>query len=154
MGAIIRWQVETSNVECVTVGSGMLEDTRAFGLLGGKSGSLPTMQVISSDTTRRQLRVNAFHAINEGDVCEIVSQGGGGFGDPFERDPEQIMRDVADELVSVDKAMIEYGVVIVGVEGAKTIDWQATKNLRLQRKSAALKAVSTPVKSRRRDDEK
>ena len=148
MGAIIRWRVEAANVECVTVGSGMLEDTRAFGLLGAKPGSLPTMQVISSDTTKRQLRVNSFHAINEGDICEIVSQGGGGFGDPLERDPEHIMRDVADELVSVDKALMEYGVVIAGVEGAKTIDWQATKNLRLQRKSAAIKAVSTAEKAR------
>ena len=84
------------NVECVTVGSGMLEETRAFGLLGANPGSLPTMQVISSDMNKRQLRVNAFHAINEGDICEIVSQGGGGFGDPLERNPDQIMRDVAD----------------------------------------------------------
>ena len=81
---------------------------------GAKPGSLPTMQVISSDATKRQLQVNAFHAINEGDICEVVSQGGGGFGDPLARDPEQIMRDVADGLVSTDKALVDYGVVIVG----------------------------------------
>ena len=42
-GAIVRWRVETPDVQCVTVGSGMLENTRAFGLLGAKPGSLPTM---------------------------------------------------------------------------------------------------------------
>ena len=107
------------------------------------------MQVTSSDMSKRQLRVNAFHAINEGDICEIVSQGGGGFGDPLERNPDQIMRDVADGLVSTDKALLDYGVVIVGIDDAQAIDWQATQKLRLQRKSAAMKAASSAEKTRR-----
>jgi len=142
LGAIIRWRVETSDIQCVTVGSGMLEDTRAFGLLGANPGSLPTMQVISGDGAKRQLRVNAFHAIHEGDTFEIVSQGGGGFGDPLERDPEQVARDVVDGFVSADKALAEYGVVIVGADGDNTVNLAATRNERLQRKSARTEAVT------------
>lgn len=142
MGAIIRWRVETSDVQCVTVGSGMLEATRAFGLLGAKPGSLPTMQVISADGTKRELGVNAFHTIHEGDTFEIVSQGGGGFGEPLERDPEQIMRDVIDGLVSAEKALAEYGVVIVGAEDDNAINMKATRSERAQRNSARTKAVT------------
>jgi N-methylhydantoinase B len=142
MGAIIRWRVEASDVQCVTVGSGMLEETRAFGLLGANPGSLPTMQVISGDGKKRQLQVNAFHAVNEGDTFEIVSQGGGGFGDPLERAPEQIMRDVVDGFVSADKALAEYGVVIVGADGDQTIDWESTRDVRSHRKSARTTKVA------------
>ena len=90
-GAMLRWRVETSEIQCVTVGSGMLEETRAYGLLGAKPGSLPRMKVISRDGTQRELGVNAFHAIDEGDTFELVSQGGGGFGDPLEREPDQVL---------------------------------------------------------------
>ncbi|MPZ77160.1 MAG: hydantoinase B/oxoprolinase family protein [Deltaproteobacteria bacterium] len=142
MGAIIRWRVETSDVQCVTVGSGMLEATRAFGLLGAKPGSLPTMQVISADGTKRELRVNAFHTIHEGDTFEIVSQGGGGFGEPLERDPEQILRDVVDGVVSAKRAFAEYGVVIVGPEDDSTINVEATRSERARRNSAKTKTVT------------
>jgi N-methylhydantoinase B len=138
-GAILRWRVETPDVQCVTVGSGMLENTRAFGLLGAKPGSLPTMRVTSGDGAKRELRVNAFHAIQEGDTFDLVSQGGGGFGDPLERDPEQVMRDVLDGLVSTENALAEYGVVVVGAGGDKRIDPEATRSERLQRRSDSAK---------------
>jgi N-methylhydantoinase B len=53
-------------------------------------------------------------AMNE--LIQIWSGGGGGWGDPFERDPELVARDVAAELVSVDRARSVYGVVMT--EGA------------------------------------
>jgi N-methylhydantoinase B len=142
MGAIIRWRVEASDVECVTVGSGMLEETRAFGLLGANPGSLPTMQITSGDGSQRRIGVNAFHAVHEGDTFEIVSQGGGGFGDPLERDPDQIRRDVVDGFVSADSALAEYGAVIVGADGDPTIDWQSTRDVRSHRKSARTTKVA------------
>jgi len=142
MGAIIRWRVEASDVECVTVGSGMLEETRAFGLLGAKPGSLPTMQITSGDGSHRRIGVNAFHVVRQEDTFEIVSQGGGGFGDPFERDPDQVRRDVVDGLVSADKALAEYGVVIVGADGDQTIDRQSTRDARSRRKSAGTTKVT------------
>ena len=141
-GAIIRWRVEASDVECVTVGSGMLEETRSFGLLGANPGSLPTMQIISGDGSQRRIGVNAFHAVCKEDTFEIVSQGGGGFGDPFERDPDQVRRDVVDGLVSADKALAEYGVVIIGNAGEQTIDRQSTTDARSRSKSAGTTKVT------------
>jgi N-methylhydantoinase B len=136
-GAVLRWRVETPDIQCVTVGSGMLENTRAFALLGARPGSVPIMRVISRDGAERELGVNAFHSIHEGDTFQIVSQGGGGFGDPLDRDPEQVLRDVIDGLVSAERALMEYGVTVVRVDGAFMLDREGTRRERLARKSAA-----------------
>ena len=40
--------------------------------------------------------------------------GGGGWGDPLDRDPQAVLDDVWDEYVSIDAARDEYGVVITG----------------------------------------
>jgi len=40
--------------------------------------------------------------------------GGGGWGNPFDRDPERVLRDVRDEYVSIEGALRDYGVVVIG----------------------------------------
>jgi N-methylhydantoinase B len=47
-----------------------------------------------------------------GDVVLLQSSGGGGYGDPLERDPDTVARDVADGYVSAAKAATVYGVVL------------------------------------------
>jgi N-methylhydantoinase B len=47
-------------------------------------------------------------------VLRALTNGGGGWGDPFERDPERVLRDVRDEYVSVEGAARDYGVVVLG----------------------------------------
>ncbi len=42
----------------------------------------------------------------------FLSQGGGGYGDPYERDPLRVLSDVRRGLVSAEAARVEYGVVI------------------------------------------
>jgi N-methylhydantoinase B len=54
--------------------------------------------------------------------------GGGGWGDPFERDPEAVLRDFADGFVSRERAAARYGVAISGAPPA--VDWDATRELR------------------------
>lgn len=50
--------------------------------------------------------------ISEGDRFTRPSAGGGGFGDPLDRDPEAVLEDVADEYVSIERALLDYGVVV------------------------------------------
>jgi len=50
--------------------------------------------------------------LNQGDLVRIVSAGGGGYGDPLEREPAQVEDDVADGFVSLAAALADYGVVI------------------------------------------
>ena len=56
--------------------------------------------------------------------------GGGGWGNPLERDPERVKNDVRDEYVTIEGALRDYGVVITGdpindPEGLK-VDAKAT----------------------------
>lgn len=129
-GAVLRWRVETPEIQCVTVGSGMLEETRAFGLFGGKPGSLPIMRVTDAKGKARALGVNSFWEISNGDVFELVSQGGGGFGDPLDRAPEQVRDDVANGLVSIEKALEDYGVVLKRRDREVFIDSEETSQNR------------------------
>ena len=50
--------------------------------------------------------------IKKGDIFRHVLAGAGGWGDPLERDPAAVLRDVRNELLSPEKALADYGVVI------------------------------------------
>jgi N-methylhydantoinase B len=124
LGVVCRWRVETEQLRCVTVGGGMREETRSFGLFGAKSAPATIMRVFGQDGSRKELEVNQFYEISQGDIFEVVSQGGGGFGDPFERPPEQVRDDVRCGFVSAERALEDYGVVLKGAE--VNIDWEET----------------------------
>ena len=67
---------------------------------------------------------------------KLVSEacGGGGCGDPLERDPDKVRWKAREGWISTQKARDIYGVVIdTGVE-EYAVDWEATKELREQHK--------------------
>jgi N-methylhydantoinase B len=63
-----------------------------------------------------------------GDRIAFESAGGGGYGDPLERDPGAVERDVCNGYVSIASAREDYGVVID--QATMAVDRQATKELR------------------------
>ena len=54
--------------------------------------------------------------VKEGDRFERPSAGGGGLGDPLERDPDEVLEDVADGYVTIKRAALDYGVVVEEVD--------------------------------------
>src|SRR6185503_19905432 len=56
----------------------------------------------------------AGHTTPHGTILRYVNAGAGGWGDPLERDPEAVKRDVRDGYVTVDGAARDYGVVVSG----------------------------------------
>ncbi len=72
--------------------------------------------------------------IAKGDLLSIRSGGGGGFGNPLERDPDKVLEDVLEELVSVEAAQELYGVVF---DEDGNVDYEDTKHLRAARMAAA-----------------
>ena len=54
--------------------------------------------------------------MKEGDRFERPSAGGGGLGDPLERDPDEVLEDVADGYVTIKRAALDYGVVVEEVD--------------------------------------
>ncbi len=63
-----------------------------------------------------------------GDRISFVSAGGGGYGDPLERDPQAVERDVQYGYVSIEKAKQDYGVIIE--PGSLKLNLDATQRLR------------------------
>jgi len=61
-------------------------------------------------------------------LVEFQSAGGGGFGDPLERDPEMVKRDVEMGYVSLEGARRDYGVVLDPL--TLDLDSEATEKLR------------------------
>jgi N-methylhydantoinase B len=86
-------------------------DFRPFGLYGGSPGQ-PSENYLNPDSGGRLLPSKLTMTIRRGDVFRHVLAGAGGFGDPLERDPRAVLRDVRNELLSLGKAEADYGVVI------------------------------------------
>ena len=74
-----------------------------------------------------ELRAKGRQQVPGGDRLIMEMPGGGGFGNPFERDAERVREDVLNELVSREAAERDYGVVL-RVDGA--VDQQATRRRR------------------------
>jgi N-methylhydantoinase B len=88
------------------------------GINGGLSGA-PDKCVISGTTTVSPSVANLL--METGDQLVYEFGGGGGWGDPLDRDPQAVLDDVWDEYVSIEGALRDYGVVITGDLEAMTI---------------------------------
>jgi len=97
------------------------------GLFGGRPGSKARFLVNGKPG-------NPFGLTRFGpkDVVTIDVAGGGGYGDPSERDPEMVENDVIQGYVSVEKAKEDYGVIID--PHTMKVDADATKTLRASKK--------------------
>lgn len=71
--------------------------------------------------------------VKTGDTFIRPSAGGGGLGDPLERDPDAVLEDVIDEYVSIERAEKDYGVIIHEIDrdiDLFEIDYHATERAR------------------------
>lgn len=128
MGVTYRWRVEAEDVHCANFGSGTLASTAPFGLMGGRGAPRNRQYLRHPDGREGEVMVNTLMTLHRGEIVEIYSSGGGGFGDPFEREVEKVLQDVRDGLVSVERAREDYGVVIDPV--GLVVDREATGRLR------------------------
>jgi N-methylhydantoinase B len=108
-----------------------------FGLYGGQPGG-PARYVLDPDTPEERLASPVLES--KGSMIQlepetVVSQdsaGGGGYGDPLDRDPERVLKDVVEEYVSLTSAEADYGVVIDPETLA--LDVEATQKLRARKR--------------------
>jgi N-methylhydantoinase B len=82
--------------------------------------------------------LNRVFQLKRDTTVRVISPGGGGWGDPLERDLKLVKRDVRDGYVSLEGAQRDYGVVVKGDPDtdpeALEVDYQATEQLRRSRK--------------------
>ncbi|MBM2615686.1 hydantoinase B/oxoprolinase family protein [Actinoplanes sp. LDG1-06] len=83
--------------------------TPAWGIEGGSAGAAPDLIINPGrDDERRIMKVNRTR-LNRGDTVRLMTGGGGGYGDPAERDPDAVARDVAAGYVTPAAARTIYG---------------------------------------------
>ena len=70
------------------------------GLRGGDDGTTHAYRLVSGGKTRMLKTKEVGVPVMPGDVFKILSSGGGGYGDPRERDPRAIAEDVANAVVT------------------------------------------------------
>ena len=102
--------------------------TPHWGFDGGKPGLRNYAFMRSKDKGEFEILKTSGVQLTEGDRVMVVAGGGGGYGDPLERDIEEVRWDVIHGYVSVENAMQDYGVVIAS--DTFEIDAKATKQLR------------------------
>jgi hypothetical protein len=78
--------------------------------------------------------------MNQNDILVELSNGGGGYGDPLDRDPQLVRRDVLDELISIEKAETRYGVILKDGE----VDEKKTQTKREEIRSKRLYLTIEP----------
>jgi N-methylhydantoinase B len=101
-----------------------------WGLWGGKSGSvgLPMLRIAGEEEFKL---VDVYqYRVPVDSVGVVRSGGGGGWGDPLERDPELVREDVIEEYVSIKSAADDYGVVFKA--GVLEVDPEATAARRVR----------------------
>jgi N-methylhydantoinase B len=112
---------------------------RERAVVWGIEGGLPsiphglTLQRAGSDKEEWLGATFSDVPIGEGDIFSRPTAGGGGFGDPLERDPAFVLQDVIDDYVSIERAAMDYGVVIRAIDPEiceYEIDEAATKAAR------------------------
>ena len=104
---------------------------RPYGLYGGYAGR-PSRNVLNPDKEARLLDSKVTMHLRRGDVFRHELPGGGGWGDPLDRDPSNVLNDARNEYISVEGANRDYGVVIDSLTW--TVDLVATRNLRESRR--------------------
>ncbi len=136
---LVEFPYNDGEVSCI----GNRERFGPPGIFGGEAGGLARLVLNPDEESKGEFRNIGIFAVNEpakrGDLMSFWAAGGGGYGDPFERDPERVLSDVIDEYISVEAARRDYGVAVDVVDARRLdyrIDWEATNALRANRAGA------------------
>ena len=103
----------------------------AKGVRGGLPGTAASAHEIAADGSERQVEAIGDSLLQPGEWIRGVEAGGGGYGDPLERDPEAVLTDVLERWVSAKAARDVYGVALIEDRpGRLAVDLEATRERR------------------------
>lgn len=138
LGTVYRCTPVGHESDFVIYGNGV--KIPAFGIAGGLPGETHHASVEKKDGSRIPLFSNAVMRLSEGEVFDIRSGGGGGWGDPLSRNPETVRTDVLNGYVSPEQALERYGVVLD--EGSGELDMERTSLIRSQKAKEICREVN------------
>ena len=135
-----KWRGGISSIKDITFiadGAAAIEGEghkyKPWGFQGGTDGH--TAELIYQPKGGEKVNLPSkvqYKPLRAGDTLSCIGAGGGGFGDPLQRDPEKVHSDVLDGFISAGSAREHYGVVMAA-DGS--LDRQATDRLREQRRA-------------------
>src|SRR5215813_13679718 len=123
--------------------------TQPWGLAGGQPAASAQAWVERADGSIEEIPSKRVLTLHQGESLHIDTPGGGGYGDPFERDPEAVRQDACDRRVTVLLARQQYGVVLQ--EPGLRVDQEATQCLRAALRAQRVEALPHTHESIKRD---
>ncbi|HEY1361214.1 MAG TPA: hydantoinase B/oxoprolinase family protein [Xanthobacteraceae bacterium] len=128
-------------VDCRTIVTADRVRLGCYGVNGGRAGEPFCITVDVEGTPRDLGGLVDGEPVLQGQVVRVRTTGGGGWGDPLDREAELVQRDVIEGKVSPAAARRDYGVVLDGSEDECRIDRPATTALRAQLRHARSAAL-------------
>jgi N-methylhydantoinase B len=102
-----------------------------LGAAGGGKGRTGDIIINPDGDKPRQLPTRyADYPLKAGNIFRLDTPGGGGLGNPFERDARLVLGDVREGYISSERARSDYGVVVIRDGGAWVLDEAATAHER------------------------
>ena len=133
-GAKYRIRMYDQAPKLVMFGDGKVHPP--YGLFGGKPGSCNLAFINEGKDAQRELKAKEAVQLKAGDTYSSYPSGGGGWGDPLERDPEAVRADARGQIISPASAREQYAVVLEGEQ--LSVNVQQTQALRASRRGGAI----------------
>jgi N-methylhydantoinase B len=111
LGVETEFKIGGENTKVVTFGDGDVE--APFGLFGGKQATLNKIELRYEDgKSYKATSKDLVEDVPEGTVLFQQAGGGGGYGDPYFRDPGLVAQEVKNGIISLENAKEDYGVAV------------------------------------------
>jgi N-methylhydantoinase B len=126
------------------------ERSIVWGINGGLPSSPHGLSLTRAGSAKTEWLGSVFSNVelHSGDVFSRPTAGGGGYGDPLQRDPQRVCEDVADDYVSVERALTDYGVVIRVIDkglAAYEVDSESTEAARSELRRTRRARLAEPA---------
>ena len=104
---------------------------KPWGFEGGSEGDTASLKIEQNNGKIESLPSKLpYRSAVAGDKFVAIGPCGGGYGNPYEREPEKVLDDVMDEYINIEDALNDYGVVIENkntINHSKTIEERKLK---------------------------
>ncbi|MFD0898549.1 hydantoinase B/oxoprolinase family protein [Loigolactobacillus binensis] len=100
-----------------------------WGVFGGHAGQIGKLFLNENGQNKRIEKISVL-PVKQGNIISVVSPSGGGYGNPYRRAINEVLADVANDLLTVNNAREWYGVVIEKQASGYEIDVDETKKIR------------------------
>ncbi len=130
-GTGVRYEADVLEPAAWSFRAEGLDTPSGYGVRGGETGGvgLEWIEPENTEVDGERFVPPKYGVRRLGPATMVVdTPGGGGWGDPFEREPERVLRDVLDGVVSSASAERDYGVVLTA--GGRSVDVAATEERR------------------------